>query len=139
MSENYAYNSELHILFVDCAPDSQFEAPPNSTKGLKLFKVPMSSDIQEMMMADSFDCVMIRVNPGCRENLSQMKAVRNSALEHKIPLVSLSTFNAIWIENLMGQLGVQKHFRQIPTHEELSNVLIKFASPVNEQVKGAPR
>ncbi len=136
MSENLAQHSKLHVLIVDCAQSDQHEDVPAATQNLEFYLAPTSSDVQEMMLFRAFDCVLVRINPGCRENLEQMATVRDLVVGHGVPLVSMSTFNASWIENLMAQLRVQKHFRQFPTHDELSNVLTKFADFTNGQIQG---
>lgn len=136
MSKSFVPPQELQALFVECAQSDKYSSAPTRTQNLVFTLAPTPSDVEEMMAFRRFDCVLVRINPSCRENLEQMDAVRDLVLKHAVPLVSMSTFNVNWIENLMTHLGVYKHFRQFPTHDELSKVVIEYQESVNGQTEG---
>lgn len=136
MSKSIVQPHQLDVLFVDCAQDDHCKDSLTDTANLAFFCAPSPSDLKEMMEFKMFDCVMIRVDPGSRESLGQLDVVRNLTIKKGTPMVSLSTLNASWIENLMAQQGVHKHFREFPTHDELSSVLNEFTKPVDGQLRG---
>ncbi|WP_146348499.1 hypothetical protein [Falsiphaeobacter marinintestinus] len=137
MSETTPNDTQLNILFSECAPHILSDAPPTDTPNLEIFVTLTPPDVQAAMEFRRFDIVMVRVDPGSRESLAQMVAVRDLAIEAGMPLVSLSTFNALWIENLFRQQGVNQHFRNFPTHSELSRTLIQFEELFHEKYKSS--
>ncbi len=136
MSEKIAQPAKLHILFVDCTQNGQYEDAPIGISDIDFLLTSQPFNAQEMMEFKECDCVLIRVDPGSRGNLEQLAAVLCSAVAEGVPLVSMSTFDASWIENLMAQLGVEKHFRQFPNYNEISNVIFQYTKPLYEKLEG---
>ncbi len=137
MNDQSAQPRDLHILFVDCAQHNTCSDVLTGISYMEFAVAATPSIAQEMMKLRKFDCVLIRVDPGSRESLAQLDAVRPMAIDEAIPLNSMSTFNASWIENLMAQQGVKKHFRRFPNHGEILNTMIGATKPAGEQVEGA--
>jgi hypothetical protein len=63
-----------------------------------------------------------------------LEAVLAAATRSGLPVVSMSTHDATWIENLMAQLGVEIHFRRFPKYDDISLVISQFKKPVFEQL-----
>ena len=132
MTKKDTLPAKLNILFVDCAPSGDYEYAPTGTSKMEfhLRSTPISA--QGMMEFKDFDCLLIRVDPGSQQHLEQMDVILHSAKTQGIPLISIATFGANWIENLMAQLGIEKHFSQFPSYEDVSLVLFQYEEPLRE-------
>lgn len=133
MTQKDTLPPKLNILFVDCAPSGDYEYPPAGTSKIEFHVRPTPISVQGMMEFKDFHCLLIRVDPGSQQHLEQMDVILNSANTQGIPLTSIATFDANWIENLMAQLGIEKHFRQFPSYEDALLVLFQYEDPLLDQ------
>jgi hypothetical protein len=136
MNENAMMHAKLNILFVDCTQAEKSSDAPLSTADMEFHFRASPINVQAIMEFTGYDCVLMCVDPCSGENLEELDTVLFSCNEQGVPLFSLSSFDASWIENLMAQLGVEKHFRRVPSHEEMSLALSQSKAPRRERLDG---
>lgn len=117
-----------HILFVSCV-DSSIDLKERVTaSGMKFDVVHTQSEFSQKLLKQQFDCVIVLIDPSAEMSIDRLNFIRHAAVLRGVPLASMSTFNPQWIENLMRQLGIERHFREFPRQSEIVGFLLEHSS-----------
>ena len=113
----------LRLLFVNCIEGDVDWNEGIDLSGISLEVANSTKEFAAKLLAKEIDCAIALIDPGDSDCLKMLDYVMVVANEQKVPLAGMSRFNPLWIENLMTQLGFEKHFRKFPERADIANFI----------------